>query len=230
MSQNRSQKTGLWIAVLATMGVTNTVISAQAKIKEGYVKYEVSDVKGEGMATMALKNSKQIYFFSKKHNKVDAQMAGGMVRTTVVGDNITESSVLYTDGAVGKKMVNYTKAERDKQDSKMGKYKITTDVKVTKNILGYVCTKQILRGEDGEIIVFTTDKITPAKNPFRQFGDMKGFPLEFMVNQGGVVATFTAKELGGKIGKTEFDIPKAGYEKMTMQQFNKMLGKLSDGE
>lgn len=196
-------------------------------IKEGYVKYEVSSVKGEGMAINALKGAKQTMFFSKKFTKISNDMQRGIAKTDVVIDNKTKKNTLITSGiALGKNVVSY--GMEDPTGKKATKYKISYDPKATKKIIGYTCTKAILKSEASEITLWITDKVAPINSPFfRQFPDLKGFPLEFEVAQESGRATFTATEIGSKVDKAEFAIPtkKDGYEQMTMAEFEAMLQK-----
>ena len=106
---------------------------------------------------------------------------------------------------------------------------ITYDAKTKKKISGYDCTKVTITSEDnGTVTLFVTDKIDPTASPFeRQFPGLKGFPLEFSANKGGARAVFTATEIGSKVNKSDFKIPsvKEGYERMTMDEFQKFIGK-----
>ncbi|MEY4927062.1 MAG: hypothetical protein RI894_1498 [Bacteroidota bacterium] len=198
-------------------------------IREGYVKYQVSNVTGDGMAAFGLKGAKQIMYFSKKFTKIVNDMQNGMAKTDVVIENKTQKSTLITSGvALGKNVVSY--GTEDPKGSKKAKFTITYDIKSKKTIIGYECTKAVLKNDDGEIILWITDKIAPANSPFfRQFPDLKGFPLEFQVVQTSVRATFTATEVGSKVDKNTFAIPtkKEGYEQLTLEEFNAMLTKKS---
>ncbi len=214
------------IFFLAALLASASLTFAQT-IKEGYVKYQVSNISGDGMASYGLKGSKQIMYFSKKYTKIANDMQNGLVKTDVVIENKTQKSTLITNGvALGKNVVNY--GTEDPKGNKKTKFTITYDTKAKKTIIGYECTKAILKNEDGEIVLWITDKIAPASSPFaRQFPELKGFPLEFQVNQSTVRATFTATEVGSKADKSVFAIPteKEGYKHMTMEEFNSMLTK-----
>ncbi len=88
--------------------------------------------------------------------------------------------------------------------------------------------KQLLTDEEGETVtLFTTDKILPKESPFmKQYPNVVGFPLYFEVSKQGLVMKFEAKEVSAKIPKKAFEVPKEGYEKMTMEEFNKSVSKM----
>ena len=213
--------------ILLTAFIAASIVAHAQTIKQGYVKYQVSNVSGEGMAAFGLKGAKQVMYFSKKFTKIGNDMQNGMAKTDVVIDNKTQKSTLITSGiALGKNVVSY--GTEDPKGNKKAKFTITYDPKSTKTIIGYACTKAVLKNEDGEVILWITDKIAPANSPFyRQFPDLKGFPLEFQVLQTSVRATFTATEVGSSVDKAVFAIPtkKDGYEQMTMEEFNASLSK-----
>jgi hypothetical protein len=209
---------------LALIGVAQLTAFAQAPLTQGYVKYKTTDVKGDGMAMLGMQNSTQAMYFTKKQHKIEADMLGGKMKTAAITDLKTKSSTLIVTGAGNiKKVVTYT------DDGKKPKITITYDAKTKKKILGYDCTKVSIKTEDGgTITLFVTDKIAPAASPFEgQFPDLKGFPLEFSANKGGARAVFTATEVGSKATKADFRIPtvKEGYERMTMDEFQKFIGK-----
>jgi hypothetical protein len=212
-----------YLFALAFIGVSQ--FSAQAQIlKQGYVKYKTTDVKGDGMAMLGMQNSTQVMYFTKKFYKIEADMLGGKMKTAAITDLKTQKSTLIVTGAGNiKKVVSYT------EEPKKPKITITYDPKTKKTISGYECTKATIKTEDGgTVTLFVTDKIAPANSPFeRQFPDLKGFPLEFSANKGGARAVFTATEIGSKAASSEFRIPtaKEGYERMTMDEFQKFIGK-----
>ena len=58
----------------------------------------------------------------------------------------------------------------------------------------------------------------------QQFNDLKGFPLQYSINTQGMTMYLIAKNITKeKYGKNEFEIP-SGYEKMTLEEFQKMMG------
>jgi hypothetical protein len=212
------------IAIFAIIGLSQSLAFAQAVLKEGYVKYKTTDVKGDGMAMLGMQNSTQAMYFSKKQYKIEADMLGGKMKTAAITDLKTQKSTLIVTGAGNiKKVVTYD------EDTKKPKVTITYDAKTKKKISGYDCTKVTITSEEnGTVTLFVTDKIAPLASPFeRQFPGLKGFPLEFSANKGGARAVFTATEIGSKAAKSDFKIPtvKEGYERMTMDEFQKFIGK-----
>jgi DNA gyrase/topoisomerase IV subunit A len=173
---------------------------------------------------LGMQNSTQAMYFNKKQYKIEADMLGGKMKTAAITDLKTQKSTLIVTGAGNiKKVVSYN------EEPKKPKVTITYDTKTKKKISGYECTKVIITtSENGTITLFVTDKIAPTASPFeRQFPGLKGFPLEFSTNNGGARAVFTATEIGSKTTKSDFKIPsvKEGYERMTMDEFQKFIGK-----
>ena len=85
----------------------------------------------------------------------------------------------------------------------------------TKDILGYKCTKAIIRSDDGaEINVFYTSELGSGAINFdnAQFKDIDGVMLEFEMPDEGMSMKFTAVDIQHKnVSDSEFEIPE-GYE------------------
>ena len=101
----------------------------------------------------------------------------------------------------------------------------------TKTIAGYECKKALFTinttsadGVDDKMTmeVFYSTEISAKSN--QQFSQLKGLPLQYSINTQGMVMNLIAKEIvKEKYGKNEFEIP-SGYEKMTLEDFQKMMG------
>ena len=217
-------------ALLLLILLCPLVVFAQKKMKEGVVKYDVVDIKGSSMATAGLKGSKSAMYFNDAFAKVDATVMNGMMRTQVIRNYKTEGNVMVVDGIVGKKVVTMDKESKDAKDPKRG-FDITYDTKDTRKIMGYNCSKVTMKSKTDNTVsvLYVTDKIMPAVSPFAHvFPDLKGFPLRYEIGRDGTRITYEAKEISNKINAKDFEIPTTGYERMTMEEFQKSLGKMGE--
>jgi GLPGLI family protein len=97
-------------------------------------------------------------------------------------------------------------------------------------IAGYKCKKAqvTLKEKDGNgktINVFYTDEI-PTNEIKPVYKGLKGFPLEYSVNQGGVEMKLTAKSISKTtVSDSKFEIPKEGYTITTVEGLQKAMTK-----
>ena len=97
----------------------------------------------------------------------------------------------------------------------------------TKEIAGYTCKKVIYTIPDDKVEpvsfeIYYTDAISESANT--QFPGLKGFPLEYVMETQGMVITYVAKSVTEeKVAKSLSKVPE-GYEKMTYEDFVKMMG------
>lgn len=224
----------IFLFILALSFITTSMF-AQKKIKEkGFVKYTITDVKGEG--TEMMKGSTVSIFITEDKTHTDMNMMDGMMVIKTYVDTKNEKTTMLIDVMGKKTSVDVTKEEmeeiKEKNKDEDSKTVYTYDKKITKKILGYKCYQVKVKSTKGsEMIMFITEKIdlNPAAaegmegQSIIDYNSLKGFPLEYtIVVKQGTTMTYTAKEVSGKVDESVFDIDDEGYKKMTMEEFSKM--------
>jgi hypothetical protein len=108
---------------------------------------------------------------------------------------------------------------------------VTYDEKDKKDIAGYPCYRANVKMKNGmEMKYYITEKIQPPVGiKSKDQVKLKGYPLEMTIDTGqGLEMVFVAKEVSDKFEKSVFDIPE-GYEKKTMEEFQKEMGDMNMG-
>lgn len=222
----------IFLSILALSLITTSMF-AQKKIKgEGFVKYTITDVKGEGAEMM--KGTMLNIFITEDKSHTDMNMMDGMMLIKIYVDTKNKEATMLMD-VMGKKTsvkIDLTKEEIKEMKEEGSKTVYTYDKKITKKILGYKCYQVKVKSAKGnEMIMFITEKIDLKPATAEGMGDqsgidynsLKGFPLEYtIVVKQGTAMTYTAKEVSGKVDESVFDIDDEGYKKMSMEEFSKM--------
>lgn len=212
---------------------------------EGYIKMEITDVASDN-AEMAgylemMKGTETEYFYTEEKSLVKANMMGGMVEMTTIVTNADESMVMFMN-AMGKKMqIESTKSERDMVEAKAAKetpeFNIEYDENVTKEILGHECIKAVVTfgDEDSEdqmtMDMFVAPDVKMSAKMIQGLDkvDMKGFPLEYIMDAGVMKLTVTATELNDKVEASAFEFNSKGYQKMTWEEFQESMSAMGGG-
>ena len=208
-------------------------ITAQNKSKfEGVVIYNIS-FDGAGLppeAIAMLKGAETVTYLKADKQRVDMIMP--MQSTSSIMDNKNRNIVTLMD-IMGQKFLikmndSDIKKEQDTAPELVIKY---TDE--TKDIAGYKCKKAEISAKDnGEKIVnvFYTEEISSIDlKPI--YKGLKGFPLEYSVNQSGMEMKFTAKSISKEtVADSKFEIPKEGYRETTIEELQKTMMKQMGGQ
>ncbi|HET8828052.1 MAG TPA: DUF4412 domain-containing protein [Pelobium sp.] len=206
------------------------VAQAQKIVKEGVAIYSVEyDLPAEqqAMAGMLPKEFKVAF----KGNYSMFKMDMGMFATSVILNNLTNETLTLTDVPMQNKKfaVKMSKAEAEKmQGVQPGQedYKVTKTTE-TKKIAGYNCTKYLLKDEteDTDIELWATDEIQiPANALTSAIKGIKGVPIAFSTNTGGLKSKLTLKSISEEpVAEINFNIP-AGYELMDFKDLMGQMG------
>lgn len=205
-----------------------TVIGVNAQLKEGHVKYKIdmsSDDPEMEMQMQMMQGSTLEMFFSDNKSRTDMSMGGLMTMTTIV-DVDGDKMLMLMGGMMGNKAVTSSISEMEEENGEEPEFEVEL-IDETKEIAGYNCKKAILSDEEGnETTFWYTEEIFVNKTGQSFLNEnVPGFPLEFAVDQGGMIMTMSATEFKDKIDNKEgiFDmsIPE-GYEEMTMEDLQGM--------
>lgn len=223
---------------------TVATMTAQQAVNEGMVKMEITNVSSDNPQVAAqlemMKGTSTEYYFSPEKSLVSSNMMGGMIKMSYLMDNSTEDMTLLFDAMGQKMMVESTKEERKEmeaeQNSAAEKVNIVYDENDTKEILGYKCIKAKIEPKSDENVpmVFSMyiSKDVKASNKMiqgLQAFDLKGFPLELIMEMPEMSMTFTTTELKDDVDKKVFDVNTSGYTKMSFEEFQQSMGAMGGG-
>ncbi|MFI5151048.1 MAG: DUF4412 domain-containing protein [Bacteroidia bacterium] len=201
-------------ALLAT-----AVVSKAQKSWEGSIVFTI-DVSGEGLppeAKQMMEGSEMKVYMKGDKSRTDMKMA--MQNTITIADAKTKSSFILMD-MMGQKIKMINKDDGKKQPDVAVK-----ELAETKEIAGYKCKKAELTVPNQEpITVYYTEEI--GNNGYNtQMKGIKGYPLQFEVNQGGMKIGYTAKSVTKeKIEDSKFTVDDKEYKVMTREELMKSMG------
>lgn len=213
----------LFTLLLLTASTTLT-LSAQKKIANGQVVYEVTSIESDMPQAQMMKGSELVYVFTGNDQKIDMNMMNGMMRVQSMFMDKADKPTVLMD-MMGKKVeLDLSAEEASMTQPDLGELDITY-LKDKKEIAGYKCTKaKVDAGEGVTFEVYLTDRINPQASYFQElFKGIQGFPLQFYVEMEGVGLTLTAQSVDSKVDRAVFAVP-TGYEKMTGEEFAKSMG------
>lgn len=215
-------------------------ISAQKTIDNGYVKLEITEVASDDPNTAAqlemMKGMTTELFFSKEKYKTTMTMMGGMIRMNNIVDVETKNIDMLID-AMGQKLwvnTNTDKAKEGPGAQDMSDFKVEYDKTKTKDILGYSAYSATITSESNPgmtIEGWVTEDIKTDANIIQGMDDLKlqGFPLQFSVINSGATLTFSATEIKESVDDSVFVLKTDGYQKLTPEEFQEMMGAFGGG-
>jgi hypothetical protein len=219
-------------------------VSAQKVMTEGYVRYEVTEVKSddpqmESALNMMKGSTLEIYFTEKKQKSV-MDMMGGMMKMNTINLVKEKQTVMLMD-MMGKKIKVVGSEDEFKDMNKEAaskandvKPEITVDKSKKKTIAGYPCYAAVIKltqeGMDMSIDAYLTESLVAPKSVIQNVEefDIPGLPLEYTINTMGFQMTYSATKVETKVASNEFDIPD-GYEEMSIDDFMKNMGAMGGG-
>lgn len=217
--------------IIALAFILSAFFNLNAQTKEGFVSYELevsSDDPDMQMGASMMQGSKLSIYFKEGSTRTEMEM-GSMMTMVSISDEKEEKMLLLLSGMIGKKAVVSTFEDIDVKKEEIEEDDtfeiIFTDE--TKTILGYECKKAIMEDEDGNQMIFWySDDFEVNKVGSNYMNDkIPGLPLEFEINQGGMIMKMTATDLAKKVKNAKeifsLEIPE-GYEEMTIEELGSM--------
>lgn len=201
-------------------------VNAQTKSNfEGVVTYSIS-FEGAGLPPEAMamfKGSETVTYIKPDKLRVDMTMP--MQSSSFITDNKNKNYVSLMD-IMGKKYLIKMNGPDLKNDS--APETIIKYTGETKTIAGYKCKKAEITGKEikgNAVEVFYTEEIlTNEIKPV--YEGLKGFPMEYSINQGGMKMKLTAKTVSKeKVPDSKFEIPKEGYIVTTLEELQNTMMK-----
>lgn len=204
-----------------------TFVSAHAQLTEGHVQYKIdmsSDNPEMEMAVSMMQGSTLDLYFSDDKSRTEMSM-GSMMKISTVTNVKSDEMLMLMSGMIGKKAVKSSLSELEAEAGEKPDYEVEL-LDETKKIEGYTCKKAVLTDEeDNEMIFWYTEEITVNKKGQSYLNeDVPGFPMEFEINQNGMIMSMTVSQFNDSLeDDSVFDIAiPEGYEEMTMEDLKNM--------
>ena len=198
---------------------------------EGVVTYSITFV-GSGLPPEALamfKGAETITYIKSDKCRVDMNMP--MQSSSFIMDNKNKNIVSLMN-IMGKKFLIKMNAADIKKEQETAPETTISYTDETKTIAGYKCKKAIVTiGGSGKTMdVYYTDQL-PTNDIKPSYKGLKGFPLEYTINQGGMDMKFSAKSVSKiSVADNKFDIPTEGYTVTTIEGLQKAMTEQMGGK
>ncbi|NJN26979.1 MAG: hypothetical protein HC819_13870 [Cyclobacteriaceae bacterium] len=187
---------------------------------EGIVKYGINYVNmpEEMKAYQAM--LPQEVTVTIKGNKSRLEQSQMMGKNVVISDMDNKSGFIEMDMAGQKLRMAVNQDEFEKADEKAPLIDYFDE---SKTILGYPCKKAIMKDNEGNGImtVYYTEKI--SNNAQKEFAGLKGFPLQYSLNQQNMEMEITATDIKKQAVSDEVFEKTAGYNEITQEELQKMM-------
>ena len=193
----------------------------------GQISYAMdfsSDNPDMAMALPMMQGSTMELYFMPNKSKIDMTMGTFMKMNTI--SDIKKNKGLMLMEVMGNKTATEMDLSKEEKEKKAEPtVEVTTE---TKDIIGYKCTKTIVRDADGnEAIMWIATDLKASLKGQQQFGGSKieGVPLEFSTVNNGMTIHFIATKFEKKVDKKAFNltIPE-GYTKVSEEDLKNMGG------
>ncbi|MFK7785806.1 MAG: DUF4412 domain-containing protein [Crocinitomicaceae bacterium] len=209
-----------------------TSVMSFAQMEEGHISYDIevsSDEEGMEMAVMMFNGSTLDLYFADNKARTDMDM-GTMMSMTTIMDNGSGEILMLMGGMMGSKAVKTTTDEMNVDEEEEAEMDIQL-TKEKKTIAGYKCKKAIITDAEGNELVYwyTEDIKTATTDNKSAAAKLPGQALEYSMNQGGLVMSFTASKVETSLSSADKDskfsmtVPD-GYDEMTFEEFTSMGG------
>ena len=229
------------ILFFAMLGLLTIPAFGQSELKEGSIKMEITEIDSDNEQMAAqlemLRGTSTEYYFNEEKSLVSANMMGGMITMKSLVNNADEHLTFLFDAMGQKMMVKSTKEERKKleeeQMESMEGVEIVYDKSSTKDILGYKCIKATLKGEEVPLNfeMWVSEDIRASNKLIQgmQAFELKGFPLEYVLEMEEFSMTFSATEITKTVDPNVFKVKTDGYKQMTFEEFQTQMGSMGGG-
>ncbi len=191
----------------------------QKLISEGKVVFEITypDMELDNQMSAMLPTESTVYF------------KGGMSRTEIpIGMGMSSSTIVNSKSGVITQLMDMMGTKSavviKESDGKSKDYKFSYPPG-TKQIAGYTCKRAIITSKDSmSFEIYYTDQIVAMSATSKEWKELKGFPMEYVLNSGGFNMKMTAKTVSSeKVSDELFKVP-PDYKIMTEEEFKKMMG------
>lgn len=201
--------------------------TSMAQTTTGQISYTMdfsSDNPDMAMALPMMQGSTMEMYFVPNKSKIDMTM-GTFMKMNTVADTKANKGLMLMEIMGNKTATELDLSKTDKEEKAEPTVEVTSE---TKDIVGYKCTKTIVRDADGnEAIMWIASDLKASLKGQQQFGNSKvnGVPLEFSTVNNGMTIHFIATKFTKKVDKKAFSlkIPE-GYTKVSEDDLKNMGG------
>lgn len=205
----------------------SVLLGLSALAQEGHLKYAI-DIKGDDPQVEMMKSffagATMEMYFTDNFSRVDMNM-GSMMTTKTIIDLKKEETLTLMSGMMGKIATSTKLEEIDQEEAPKFDVELIDE---TKEIAGLQCKKAIVTTEEGDELEmwYTNDIVIKDKRGLSMVNQngIPGFPVEFSMQQGPMLMSFTLTAYDKKIkDKSVFDmtIPE-GYVEKTAEELQQM--------
>lgn len=215
------------------------VLYSQKTLDKGFIKMELTDVSATdpqvGASLEMMKGSQTEIYFTPEKSVSFMSMMGGMVEIKNYADHTSKSNDMLFNMMGNKTWVTMPMKDENNEDVKkmMESAQIEKMPNDTKTISGYKCSKVVVKlpEADLELVAYVTDEIKNSTNPVQGFEGFNfgGFPLEFTTKNTMFSMTMSTKEISDKVDEKKLTMKTDGYQKMTLEEFQKSMGGMGFG-
>jgi GLPGLI family protein len=221
--------------LIALVSIGFFSIAQTKKIKEGVAEFDITypSMTPEMKEVESMLPKVMTIYFKNEQSRVE--MNSGMGSTIVLGDNTKKDITVLMD-MMGKKIaIRQTQEEIAKKEAelkkkgKMPEFSIV-ETKETKVIAGYKCKKGIIQytmdGKKEQMVCYYTDELPRVNSGTENMAlnEVKGFLMEYNINQGGVQMRIVAKSAKAQtVDSNLFSVP-SDYKLMTKEEISEMMG------
>lgn len=210
----------LSILFLAVVGTS----IAQTTGQISYTMDFSSDNPEMAMAIPMMQGSTMELYFMPEKSKIDMTM-GTFMKMNTVADTKAKKGLMLMEIMGNKTATEMDLSKSEAEPKEEPKVEVTSE---TKDIVGYKCTKTIVRDAEGnEVIMWVATDLKASLQGQQQFGNSKinGVPLEFTTAQNGMTIHFIATKFNKKVDKKVFSLAiPDGYTKVSEEDLKNMGG------
>lgn len=200
---------------------------AQKPLNEGKIVFAITYPDMEMDAQMlAMMPTESVVFIKGAMSRTELTMGMGISSSSIMNSKTGE--VIALTDMMGSKSAMKMTADDVKKSKKTDDKPVITLTSETKNIVGYTCKKAVVKsGETTSLEVYYTDQISSTTAATLEWKEIKGFPMEYFLDQNGLRMKFTAKSVSPeKVSDDMFTIPKE-YKLVSQEE---MMKKMSGAE
>lgn len=217
---NKSLKSLLLPALMVIASFATIPVSAQKKLSEGTLYYDI-------VINTGSQKPQEADFFDGATSVV--YIKGNKSRTEMVSSLGTQSTIIDGNNAVTilkeygeqKYMIKLTPADWMDANKKNQNITFTYDPSQTKTIQGYICKKAVGKYADGTTFTawYTTDLLPENKSYDPMTKGLPGVAMEYETILGSMKVTYTVSRISfAPVPASKFDLPKSGFRVLTYQE------------
>jgi GLPGLI family protein len=207
-------------SVLAVMLIAMTSVSAQKRLTEATISYDIviNTNNAAPQAADLLDGATSVIYL--KGNSSRAEMVSSLGTQSTIVDGKTGGVTVLKDYGAQKYMINMTAANWRESNKKYEGISFTY-VDEFKTISGYNCQKAIGRLADSSTFtVYFTKDLVPVNKDFQYLNkNLPGLAMQYEASLGKMKVTYTVASINfNPVPQIKFDLPKSGYRVMTYEE------------